>query len=93
MGLRSVPIPELAVLTGFIKAAYQQTMEFLPTLTADGLDVVPDPSQPERTVAAGLRHLVTHKNNHHGQIDFIRGLQDESWDLPPGTGVVLPPLS
>ncbi len=31
----------------------------------------------------------THKNNHHGQIDYIRGLQDEVWDLPPGTGMNL----
>jgi uncharacterized damage-inducible protein DinB len=93
MGLRSLPIPSLAVLTDYVKAAHQQTLDFLTTLTADALDVAPDPSQPERTVAAALRHLVTHKNNHHGQIDYIRGLQDEAWDLPPGTGVVLPPLS
>ena len=93
MGLRSLPIPDLSVLTDFIKAAHQQTLDYLVTLTADGLDVAPDPSQLEHTVASALRHLVTHKNNHHGQIDFIRGLQDEAWDLPPGTGVVLPPLS
>ncbi len=93
MGLRSLPIPNLSVLTDFAKAAYQQTMDYLATLTADGLDIAPDPSRPEHTVASALRHLVTHKNNHHGQIDFIRGLQDEAWDLPPGTGVVLPPLS
>jgi uncharacterized damage-inducible protein DinB len=93
MGLRSLPIPDLSVLIDFAKAAHQQTMDYLPTLTAEGLDVAPNPSQPEHTVAAALRHLVTHKNNHHGQIDFIRGLQDEAWDLPPGTGVVLPPLS
>ena len=37
-----------------------------------------------------LRHLATHKNNHHGQIDFLRGLQQDDWDLPPGTGVRLP---
>lgn len=33
--------------------------------------------------------LITHKNNYHGQIDYIRGLQDEVWDLPAGTGMDL----
>ena len=93
MGLRSLPIPDLAVLIDFSKAAFQQTIDYLATLTADGLDIAFDPSRPEHTVASAVRHLVTHKNNHHGQIDFIRGLQDEAWDLPPGTGVVLPQLS
>ena len=50
----------------------------------------PDPDRPDFTVAGSLRHLVTHKNNHHGQIDYLRGLQDEAWDLPRGTGIVLP---
>ena len=36
-------------------------------------------------------YLITHKNHHQGQIDFIRGLQDDEWDLPPGTGIVLTP--
>ena len=48
----------------------------------------PDPPEPERTVASLLRHLITRKNNHHGQIDYLRGLRYEGWDLPPGTGVV-----
>ena len=34
----------------------------------------PDPDRPDFTVAGSLRHLVTHKNNHHGQIDYLRGL-------------------
>ena len=42
----------------------------------------PDPDRPDFTVAGSLRHLVTHKNNHHGQIDYLRGLQDKAWDLP-----------
>ena len=50
----------------------------------------PDPDRPDFTVAGSLRHLVIHKNNHHGQIDYLRGLQDEAWDLPRGTGIVLP---
>ena len=89
MGLQGLPIPELEVLIGYSKAVHQRTQAFLSGLTPVGLDLSPDPNQPERTVAGSLRHLITHKNNHHGQIDYIRGLQDESWDLPPGTGSVL----
>lgn len=89
-GLRAVSIPALDVLTGYSEEAYLQTRECLSSVTDDDMEHAPDPSQPERTLGALLRHMVTHKNNHHGQIDYIRGLQDESWDLPPGTGVVLP---
>lgn len=90
MGFQSLAIPELSVLTDYLKAAHEQTLAFLSTLTPDDLDTAPDPSQPERTLAASLRHLITHMNNHHGQVDYIRGLQDDSWDLPMGTGIVLP---
>ena len=89
-GLHALSIPEPDVLIGYLRAAHEQTKHLLSTLTPDGLDA-PDPRQPGRTLAASLRHLITHKNNHHGQVDFIRGLQDETWDLPPGTGAVLPP--
>ena len=86
-----MPIPALDVLTGYSEAAYRQTREFLSSVTDDDMERAPDPSQPERTLGALLRHMVTHKNNHHGQIDYIRGLQDTDWDLPAGTGVELPP--
>ena len=90
MGLKALPIPELDILLGYLIAAHQQALHYCSTVTLDDLARAPDPTQPERTVASTLRHVITHKNNHHGQIDFIRGLQDTSWDLPPGTGVVLP---
>ena len=45
-------------------------------------------AQPDRNVATQLRHMITHKNNHHGQIDFMRGLRHPEWELTPGTGVV-----
>ena len=91
MGLQSLPIPELDVLIGYTKAVHQRTQAYLSGLAADELDSVPDQDRPQRTVASALRHLITHKNNHHGQIDYIRGLQDENWDLTPGFGSVLPP--
>ena len=90
MGLRALPIPDIAVLLGYAHAVGGQTRRFMGDLAADGLAQSIDRSQPERTVAGYLRHLITHKNNHHGQVDYIRGLQDQTWDLPPGTGAVLP---
>ena len=90
MGLQSLPIPDLDVLRGYSEAVHQNTQRFVATLTGDRFDETIDPTRPEGTVAASIRHLITHKNNHHGQIDYIRGLQDHSWDLPPGTGRILP---
>lgn len=91
MGLQSLPIPDLDVLIGYTKAVHQAFRDYISGLRVEDLDLHPSPDQPERTVASSLRHLITHKNNHHGQIDYIRGLQDETWDLPPGTGSVLRP--
>ena len=90
MGLQSLPIPGLDVLLGYSEAVHEKSQSFFSALPGERLDQAPDPTRPQRTVAAALRHLITHKNNHHGQIDYIRGLQDQSWDLPPGTGIVLP---
>lgn len=91
VGLRALAVPPLDTLVGYLKAAHQQTERFLTALPAARLDAVPDSPRPGVTIAGSLRHLITHKNNHHGQVDFLRGLQDEAWDLPPGTGMVLPP--
>jgi len=90
MGLQSLAIPSLDVLLGYSEAVHEKAQSILPALPEDRLDEVPDPNRSQRTVAMALRHLITHKNNHHGQIDYIRGLQDQNWDLPPGTGIVLP---
>jgi uncharacterized damage-inducible protein DinB len=90
MGLRALAIPSLEVLVGYAEAVHQRTLGYLAGLTPESLDQLPDPARPEFDVSGSLRHLITHKNNHHGQIDYIRGLQDEAWDLPRGTGMVLP---
>ena len=90
MGLRALAIPSLAVLVGYAEAVHQRTLGYLAVLTPDSLDKLPDPARLEYDVSGSLRHLITHKNNHHGQFDYLRGLQDEVWDLPRGTGVVLP---
>ena len=83
-----MPIPSPDILTAYLDDVHRSTMRFLESLTLDDLDVAPVSGQPERTMAALLRHQITHKNNHHGQVDYIRGLQEADWDLPPGTGVV-----
>ena len=90
MGLRALAIPSLEVLAGYAEAAHQRTLKYLSGLTPGVVDQAPDPERPDLTVAGSFRHLITHKNNHHGQIDSLRGLQEEAWDLPRGTGVVLP---
>lgn len=90
MGLRALAIPGLPVLLGYSQAVGEQTRRLLGELTVDRLDQPIGPSQPGQTVTANLRHLITHRNNHHGQMDYIRGLQNQTWDLPPGTGAVLP---
>ncbi|MCH8893277.1 MAG: DinB family protein [Chloroflexi bacterium] len=90
MGLRALAIPSLDVLVGYAGAVHQRTLKYLSGLTPESLDQLPDPERPDFAVSGSLRHMITHKNNHHGQIDYLRGLQDEAWDLPPGTGVVLP---
>ena len=92
MGLQSLPIPGLDTLLGYSKAVEVNSQSFFDDLQEETLGEIPDPNRPQRTVAAALRHLITHKNNHHGQIDYIRGLQDQNWDLPPGTGIILPAL-
>ncbi len=81
MGFQELHIPELDTLLGYLDAAHQQAQNFLATLEDDELD-------DEATTI--MRHLITHKNNHHGQIDYIRGLQDDAWNLPRGTGMSLP---
>ncbi len=85
----ALDIPPLPLLLDYQAAAAERTRALLATLTAGDLDQ-PSRSWPAMQLADVLRHLATHKNNHHGQIDFLRGLQQDDWDLPPGTGVRLP---
>ena len=82
-------IPALALLREYQAAAAEQVMTLVAGLSAADLER-PSRSWRGMELSAVLRHLETHKNNHHGQIDFLRGLQQADWDLPPGTGVRLP---
>jgi uncharacterized damage-inducible protein DinB len=83
-------IPTLATIVAYLGAIHADTQERLARLGSDDLDRIPDPTRPQWTIAACFRHMITHKNNHHGQIDLIRGLRQPGWDLPPGTGVRQP---
>jgi uncharacterized damage-inducible protein DinB len=80
--------PRLEDVRAYLGALQQDTEEKLRRLTAADLDRVPDPQRPERNVSTYFRHMITHKNNHHGQIDFIRGLRSPAWNLTPGSGMV-----
>ena len=89
MGLRSLSIPTIDVLLGYCESVHDRNIEYISHLNADELDQPVSLGSPVYTVGNCLRHLITHQNNHHGQIDYIRGLQDETWDLPVGTGVII----
>jgi DinB family protein len=83
----SAAIPSLAAVIDYANAIHVDTRRRLAALDPSDLDRVPDFGRPQWTVAACFRHMITHKNHHHGQIDFIRGLHQQGWDLPPGTAV------
>lgn len=78
--------PRIETIVEYLHAIHADTLRRLAQLDPEDLDRVPDPERPQWTVAACFRHMITHKNNHHGQIDFIRGLRQPGWDLPRGTG-------
>ena len=80
--------PKIETLLSYMEAVHKDTIAILSRLSPMDLDRVPHSEQTRLDVGAYLRHLITHKNNHHGQIDFIRGMTDPNWDLPRGTGMV-----
>ena len=82
--------PRLEDVKAYLEAVHADTLEKLRRLDEAGLDRVPDAAQPDRNVATYFRHMITHKNNHHGQIDFIRGLRHPDWNLTPGASIVQP---
>ena len=90
LGLQRLSIPGPDVLISYAEAVSSRTARFMETLAESRLDELMKLGGPNERVADGLRHMIVHKNNHHGQIDYLRGLQEEDWDLTPGTGRILP---
>jgi len=90
LGLRSLAIPAPEVLLAYSEAVSRRTARFLEALDSRRLDAGVGEGEPRQTVGGSLRHMIVHKNNHHGQVDYLRGLQEEDWDLPRGTGGILP---
>ena len=88
-GLRRLSIPAPEVLLAYADGVNRRTGRFLGSLDDDSLDAPVGPAEPGQTVGGSLRHIIVHKNNHHGQIDYLRGLQEADWDLPRGAGAVL----
>jgi uncharacterized damage-inducible protein DinB len=82
-------VPALRLLREYQAAASERASALVGGLSPADLDR-PSRSWRGMELSAVVRHLATHKNNHHGQIDFLRGLQQSDWDLPMGTGVRLP---
>ena len=85
-----LPLPRLEDLLAYMQALHQDTLEKLHNLSRDDFDHIPHPTRPERSIGSYFRHLIVHTNNHHGQVDYIRGLMQPDWDLTPGTGIVQP---
>lgn len=90
LGLRSLAIPAPEVLVSYAEAVNARTARFLHSLADSKLDEHMPGRESQETRSDSLRHVIVHKNNHHGQIDYLRGLQEEEWDLAPGTGRILP---
>ena len=84
------PPPQLEDLLAYMEAVHQDTLDKLHSFSPADLDRVPDSAHPERPIAFSFRHLITHNNHHHGQVDYIRGLVQPGWDLPSGTGHIQP---
>ena len=82
MGLRQLAIPSLEPPVEYAEVVHQRTSDYINGLPSEDLDNSPDAAVSEITVSGSLRHLVTHKNHHRGQIDYLCGLQAEAWDLP-----------
>ena len=90
LGLRSLAIPAPEVLLAYAEAVNAHTARFLVSLKDARLEEHMGGRDQQETVSDSLRHVIVHKNNHHGQINYLRGLQEEDWDLTPGTGRILP---
>ena len=90
LGLRSLKIPEPTVLISYAEAVNSRTARFVEALEDARLADYMGAREQQETVSDSLRHVIVHKNNHHGQIDYLRGLQEDDWDLAPGTGRILP---
>lgn len=82
------PMPRLDDIVEYLEAIHQDTQEKLSRLSPEDFDRESNPQEPGNPIAAYYRHTITHNNNHHGQIDYIRGLIQPGWDLTPGTGFV-----
>ena len=84
--LLDLPLPSYALLREYGAAAAERTRVFAESLDSADLDR-PAHFWDGQPLATSFQHLLLHKNNHHGQVDLLRGLQDAEWDLPAGTGV------
>ncbi len=82
---KAFPPPE--ALLGYLEAVHRATLQRLAAIRPQDFARPTDPARPERSVGATLRHLIIHGSNHHGQIDYLRGLMDAGWNLPAGTGM------
>lgn len=84
----ALPLPQPEELLAYLTRVHQELLKRVQSMTPEHLDRPMDPAQPDRTVGMMLRHIITHSNNHHGQVDYIRGLEEQGWNLTPGLGMM-----
>ena len=70
LGLRSLAIPGPDVLVSYAQAVDARTARFLGSLQDARLADYMGGLEQQETVSDSLRHVIVHKNNHHGQIDY-----------------------
>ena len=71
------------------KAVNECTMRFIASLDDASLEAFMSLEESCQTVGGSLSHVIVLRNNHPGQIDYLRDLQEEDLDLPLGTGDIL----
>lgn len=66
----------LAKLTAYAEHVTQSAEDYLKSLDDAGLDRIPDPNRPRRSIGASLRaFVIAHGWWHDGEIKYIKGMQ------------------
>ena len=89
MGLSALPLPFFEVMLRYCEAVHSRNVAYISHRNSAELDQPFASDKPIYTLGNSLRRLITHQNNHHCQIDYIRGLQDQAWNVPVGTRVMV----
>jgi len=74
--LANLPRFVLDDIMEYYESARKETFEFLEGVSADDLDLCPQPEQrPDYTIGRMFSHIIVEEAQHTGQIAYLRGLQ------------------